>query len=206
MFLINATDEILSVNKVFYTTPAEKMSRVSSDINTITSRIDLTKAMHRVLKYNQGDPSVPKTYEAINLIIVDEIDRLKLQHLEQLRDIYDKNDLAMVLIGMPGIEKRLSRYPQLYSRIGFAHEFDNLSKDETHHILEYKWADLGIDIKLEDFSDYEAITTIIKITKGNFRLIHRLFAQIDRILRINQMDKITVEVVEAARDSLVIGI
>ncbi len=204
--MINATDEILSVNKVFYTTPAEKMSRVSSDINTITSRIDLTKAMHRVLKYNQGDPPVPKTYEAIDLIIVDEIDRLKLQHLEQLRDIYDRNDLAMVLIGMPGIEKRLSRYPQLYSRIGFAHEFDNLSKDETHHILEYKWADLGIDIKLEDFSDYEAITTIIKITKGNFRLIHRLFAQIDRILRINQMDKITVEVVEAARDSLVIGI
>ena len=204
--MINATDEILSVNKVFYTTPAEKMSRVSSDINTITSRIDLTKAMHRVLKYNQEDPSVPKTYEAIDLIIVDEIDRLKLQHLEQLRDIYDRNDLAMVLIGMPGIEKRLSRYPQLYSRIGFAHEFDNLSKDETHHILEYKWADLGIDIKLEDFSDYEAITTIIKITKGNFRLIHRLFAQIDRILRINQMDKITVEVVEAARDSLVIGI
>ena len=204
--MINATDEILSVNKVFYTAPTEKMSRVSSDINTITSRIGLTKAMHMVLKYNQEDPSVPKTYEAIDLIIVDEIDRLKLQHLEQLRDIYDRNDLAMVLIGMPGIEKRLSRYPQLYSRIGFAHEFDNLSKDETHHILEYKWADLGIDIKLEDFSDYEAITTIIKITKGNFRLIHRLFAQIDRILRINQMDKITVEVVEAARDSLVIGI
>jgi hypothetical protein len=72
--------------------------------------------------------------------------------------------------------------------------------------LEYKWADLGVDIKLEDFSDYEAITTIIKITKVNFRLIHRLVAQIDRILRINQMDKITIEVVEATRDSLVTGI
>ena len=119
--MINATDEILSVNKVFYTVPAEKMSRVSSDINTITSRIGLTKAMHMVLKYNQEDPPVPKTYEAIDLIIVDEIDRLKLQHLEQLRDIYDRNALAMVLIGIPGIEKRLSRDPQLYSRIGFAH-------------------------------------------------------------------------------------
>ena len=73
-------------------------------------------------------------------------------------------------------------------------------------ILEYKWSDLGGDIKLEDFSDYEAITTIIKITKVDFRLIHRLVAQIDRILRINQMDKITIEVVEATRDSLVTGI
>ncbi len=55
------------------------MSRVSSDINTITSRIGLTKAMHMVLKYNQEDPSVPKTYEAIDLIIVNEIHRfLKL--------------------------------------------------------------------------------------------------------------------------------
>lgn len=72
--------------------------------------------------------------------------------------------------------------------------------------MEYKWSDLGGDIKLEDFSDYEAITTIIKITKVDFRLIHRLVAQIDRILRINQMDKITIEVVEATRDSLVTGI
>ena len=145
-------------------------------------------------------------YEGIDLIIIDEIDRLKLQHLEQLRSIYDEHDLAMVFIGMPGIEKRLSRYPQLYSRIGFSHEFSNLSKDETHHILEYQWADLGIDLTLEDFYDYEAITTIIKITKGNFRLIHRLFTQIDRVLKINNMNTITVDVVEAARDSLVIGI
>lgn len=87
----------------------------------------------------------------------------------------------MIFIGMPGIKKKLSRYPQLYSRIGF-------------------------DLKLEDFTDYEAITTIIKITKGKFRLIHRLFAQIDRIMDINGLDKISTEVVEIARDSLVIGI
>lgn len=112
----------------------------------------------------------------------------------------------MVFIGIPGIEKRLSRYPQLYSRIGFSHEFDKLSKDETHHILEYKWSELGVPIKLEDFSDYEAITSIIKITGGNFRLIHRLFVQIDRILEINQLKTISVDVVEAALDSLVIGL
>lgn len=111
------------------------MSRVSSDIDRVTSRLDQAKTMHMILKYIQEDPPLSETHEAIDIIIVEEINRLKLQHLKQLKDIYDRGNLAMALIGMPGIEKRLSRYPQLSSSIGFAHEFDNLSKDETHHIL-----------------------------------------------------------------------
>lgn len=142
----------------------------------------------------------------IDLVILDEVDRLKLQYLEQLRDLYDQHDIALILIGMPGIEKRLARYPQLYSRIGFAHEFDKLSKDETHFILEHKWEELGLSINMKDFTDYEAINMIIRITGGNFRLIHRLFAQMDRIMQINSLSIITTDVVEAARDSLVIGI
>ena len=169
-------------------------------------RMNRVRTMYKVLTRGDEEEYFTNAYEDIDLIIVDEIDRLKVQNLEQLRDIYDRNDLAMILIGMPGIEKRLARYPQLYSRIGFAHEFDKLSKDETHHILEYKWEELGLSIKLEDFSDYEAITSIIKITGGNFRLIQRLFTQIERILEINNLNTITTEVVEAARDSLVIGI
>lgn len=157
-------------------------------------KLSYGKAIYQAkITNNDIDSSSIGDLEDVELIIVDEIDRLKVQHLEQLRDIYDQNDLAMIFIGMPGIEKRLSRHPQLYSRIGFSHEFDKLSKDETHHILEYKWSELGISIKLEDFSDYEAIT------RANFRLI-------DRILEINQLQSITIEVVEAARDSLVLGL
>ncbi len=39
----------------------------------------------------------------------------------------------------------------------------------------------------------------------NFRLPHRLFVQIGRILEINGLSVITYEVVEAARSTLVIG-
>ncbi|PZS11553.1 MAG: ATP-binding protein, partial [Pseudonocardiales bacterium] len=37
------------------------------------------------------------------------------------------------------------------------------------------------------------------------RLINRLIAQIERILEINQLSTITTEVVETARESLIVG-
>lgn len=202
----NADEKILDARSIFYTAPAVRATKMTDEIQSIGTRMGMVRTMYKVLNRGEEEEYSTSPFEEIDLIIVDEIDRLKVQNLEQLRDIYDRNDIAMILIGMPGIEKRLARYPQLYSRIGFAHEFDKLSKDETHHILEFKWEELGLSIKLEDFSDYEAITSIIKITGGNFRLIQRLFTQIERILEINNLETITTEVVEAARDSLVIGI
>ena len=111
----------------------------------------------------------------------------------------------MILIGMPGIEKRLARYPQLYSRVGFVHQFHPLSTEEIHFILDHKWKQIGVNLKPDDFTDVEAIATVIRITGGNFRLIHRLCTQIERILQINNLRMVTKEVVEAARENLVIG-
>lgn len=57
--------------------------------------------------------------EPINLLVVDEVDRMKMSDLEQLRAIFDSGGIGLVLISMLG----LARYSQLYSRIGFVYEF-----------------------------------------------------------------------------------
>ena len=143
--------------------------------------------------------------EWATLIIVDEADRLKMSSLEQIRDIYDRLSVGVVLVGMPGIEKRLARYPQLYSRVGFVHRYRALSAKEVQFILKNKWEAIGRSLKADDFTDEETMAAVIRITGGNFRLLQRLLSQIERVLQINELQTVTKEVVETARESLVIG-
>jgi len=140
-----------------------------------------------------------------SLLVVDEADRLRMASLEQIRGIFDEGNMGLVLIGMPGIEKRLARYPQFYSRIGFVHEFRPLGVAEIRRLLAQPWVPSGVKLPPQPWAD-DAIATIIRITSGNFRLLNRLLTQMERILEINGIQEITKTVVETARETLVIGV
>jgi DNA transposition AAA+ family ATPase len=142
---------------------------------------------------------------SVELLIVDEADRLKTPTIEQLRDHHDRSGAGLILVGMPGMEKRLARFPQLYSRIGFVHQYRPLSAEELAFVLARNWPELNLG-DADDFTATEAVASITRITSGNFRLTSRLVTQVKRILEINQLTVITKEVVEAARESLVIGV
>jgi hypothetical protein len=138
------------------------------------------------------------------LILVDEADRLHMNSLEQMRSIFDEGNAGMVLIGMPGIEKRIGRFPQFYSRIGFVHEFRPLDATEMRELLEKRWTPVGVTLPDQPFAP-EVMARLIRMTGGNFRLLTRLLTQIERVLEVNNLQTLSTEVVEAARDSLVIG-
>ena len=189
---------------VFHTpTGGGTLRELRTDLHRMTSRVDSCIEQHsRTTSDGNGGGARDSRIE---LIIIDEAERLSTSALEHLRDMFDRTPLGLMLIGMPGIYKRMARYPQLYSRVGFAHHYRPLQGDELTFVLTRHWRKLGLSLDSADFTDTQAIAAISRITRGNFRLLHRLFVQIERILLINELTVITEDVVEAARSTLVIG-
>ncbi|GHF09260.1 ATP-binding protein [Aliiroseovarius zhejiangensis] len=198
-----AYEALAKSRTVFYTpTVGGPVREVREDLRRLIARaegsIDLALNPSMVIpeRHTQG---------SIEVLVVDEAERLSTQSLEHVRDIFDRTGIGVILIGMPGLERKLERYPQLYSRIGFAHHYRPLKGDELTFVLTRHWRKLGLQLDAADFTDHQAIASIARITGGNFRLLHRLFVQIERILKINELSLVTDDVVEAARSTLVIG-
>src|SRR5262249_314102 len=113
-----------------------------------------------------GDPT--------GLIVIDEADRIKVAGLEQVRDIFDRGGGGVGLVGMAGLERRMARSPQLYSRIGFVHAFRALTAEEVRELLGQRWRPPGVSLPEDLLRDDEGVATLIRVTGGNFRLLHRL--------------------------------
>ena len=194
---------LADTRSVFYTpTVGHAPREFRQELSKLMSRVEGCIGEHLRLP---GQVVMPPHGTRIELVIVDEAERLADNSLEYIRDIFDREGIGLILIGMPGIEKRMSRYPQFYSRVGFAHQYRALQDEELSFVLTRRWRELGLTMDDADFTDTQAVASIVRITGGNFRLVHRLFIQIERILAINGMKAITDDVVEAARSTLVIG-
>lgn len=188
------------VKALFYTAPITNTPRrLQEDLNLHFS------IFQRVCRIQGQIPSgSPAGIPPI--LLVDEADRLNVNSLEFLRDLYDKQQFTLVLIGMPGLEQRLKRYPQLYSRVGFSHSFRPLATTDLKQVLLEKAYDGQLILPHPPFADDEALGAVIRTCRGNMRLLMRLLDQIERVMRINQLGQITTEVVLGASQLLTLGI
>ncbi len=188
---------------LFYTPPVvNSPARIASELERLRNLLNWVLGVAQTEPAHA--PAVAPT-DQTELVVIDEADRLKMAGLEQVRDLYDQSPWGLVLLGMPGLERRLSRYPQLYSRVGFVHQFRTLGADEIRAAVTSHAEQLGVTLGPKAFADPLAVAAIIRASNGNFRLLQRLLQQIERVLELNGLVIVTPDAVAAARESLVIG-
>lgn len=65
--------------------------------------------------------------------------------------------------------------------------------------MKHQWGPTGVKLPEAGLRDDDVLASIIRITGGNFRLLHRLLTQVARLVEINSLAQVTREVVEVAR-------
>lgn len=104
-------------------------------------------------------------------IVVDEIDHIlgKRDTLETIRDISDLTEIPIIIVGMEEAERRLKRFPQIYSRINQIVRTKPQKRDYVSSILadlcEVPFEDAVVDVVLAQTGGYlreilDAVTTI----------------------------------------------
>jgi hypothetical protein len=71
---------------------------------------------------------------------------------------------------------------------------ESLSDEKTRDFLEKRWSH-RVKAYSDDFTDKEAIAAIVRINRGNIRLIARLMMQVEHVLGAKQRQVATKEVV-----------
>lgn len=111
------------------------------------------------------------------VIIVDEIDYLAsdTRAIETLRDIHDKTNVPILLVGMGKADKKLMRYKHLYDRLSNVLKFEPFTKDDIKSIItqlcEIEITDCGINFIFNQTNRFRQIVKFInkaeQVAKAN---------------------------------------
>lgn len=123
-------------------------------------------------------------------IVIDEVDHMLHDGkvIETMRDIYDETGNPFLLIGMQDAERKLKRFPHLYSRFADVYKAKPIS---TQEILEV--GNQLCDIPLTE----AAAKLIFERTNGEFRKIMRHLKVLERRAQVNELEVITPQLLKA---------
>ncbi len=172
---------------------------VLSEITLLRNRFD--QLIDQAACWHNFDAGPFSPHKYLKLLIIDEADRLKPNSLEVIRDIYERTSLSIMLIGSSGFDKRLRRYSQLHDRLTLGYEIQPLNQDEMRQFISQKWKDLNLPLSADD----AASIAIMRLSNGNLRALHHIFHKIKRLQKPNYTSTITPDLVEVARQGLLLG-
>ena len=102
------------------------------------------------------------------VLIVDEVDYLtmdKNKSIEILRDIHDKTNVPVVLVGMTSANSRLKKFSHLYDRLSVIVKFERFSKADIKTIIkelsEIEMTDCAIKYIYSNYNRFRQIVKVI---------------------------------------------
>jgi len=121
-------------------------------------------------------------------IIVDEIDYLvnDRKTIETLRDIHDKTNVPIVLVGMGLIDKKLMKHRHLYDRISGKVKFEPLSQKDIKNIFEQL-----CEVQISDCAIQHIFCRI-----NRFRQLVKLINKAENIASANNLDIIDENIIK----------
>ncbi len=132
-----------------------------------------------------------KVLEALNdyprVVFIDEADYYmdKPELLETLRDIHDMTGIAIILVGMDKIARKISKLPQLDSRISQRYEFQPADLEDMQ-IMVKELFEHGISV------GDSLLRKVINETHGNYRLAAIALENIERKAKVDGIKHIDV--------------
>jgi len=110
------------------------------------------------------------------IIVVDEVDYLVDKNaVETLRDLHDRTNCPVVLVGMGSVDKKLARYKHLADRFYGTMKFEHFDKEDVRQIIE--------QLSEVEFTDDAAEHLASKTNQ--FRQIVKLLDKIEKLSKTN---------------------
>lgn len=175
--LLNSIDNGVYIRAVALDSPSTFLDRLLKELNVR----DIPRA--RMGKYENV---VEELMREPRVIFIDEADYYmdKPSLLETLRDIHDMTSVAVVLVGMDKIARKISLLPQLDSRISQRFEFQPADLNDLQIMVQELFED---DISVGD----DLLRKVINATQGNYRLSTIALENIERKAKVDGIQHIT---------------
>ncbi len=147
-------------HRVLQATVRGTLRQLKDELPRLIARVNINVEEHLRPHGQAVLISGPDYHRYAVLVIIDEAEGLSNNALECVRDLFSWRGVGLIVIGMPGIEKRMSRFHQLYRRAGLAHQYRPLGDDRLVFVLTCRWRELGLDLNYADFTDAHAVAAI----------------------------------------------
>ena len=193
-----APPNLAGFNSAIYTPDVScTVTRVESAIKILRNRFD--KLIESSLCWHNPQSWYDNQKRRfLEVLIIDKAQRLSIKCLEAICDFAEEHKLGIVLLGMPGFDRRIRNYDQINNLVGFYHIFNTPRTDELRAILEARWQRQQVTI--ED----GAIEMLEKVTNSNIRKLVNINAEMSRVCELNSISIITPELVQLASKTLLL--